>query len=212
MMRKLLWLLAISAGLLAGVTWTAALSHADPDGVATAVSVATVTTPAPPSTTIEQVSFLLGLWHDIKTGNAPGILGGVIILLGLVLSGNIPVIGDKIKVFLNDPKNEWARPLIVALLGAVTIALPQVMAHVPLLTALLSGFGTSGGASLLFKIAKTIWTSYQARKGNITITLPPSKIAEIMAMTDDAAKAKALLDHVTSLTGGTTPPQPVAPK
>lgn len=211
-MRKLLWLLAIPVGLATGIVWTASLSHADPDGVATAVSVATVTTPPAPSTTIEQVSFLLRLWHDIKTGNAPGALGGFIILLGLVLSGNIPVVGDKIKVFLNDPKNEWARPIIVTLLGALTIALPQVMAHVPLLTALLSGFGTSGGASLLFKIAKTIWTSYQARQGNVTITLPPAKVAEIMAMTDDAAKAKALLEHVTGLTGGTTPPQPATPK
>jgi hypothetical protein len=204
--RSLPWALVALAFVYAGSWAIAFASDAAPEIAATA-------TEAPISTAdIGEVTLDLSkLFEDIKKGNAPGIISFIIIGLTLLLSGKLPLVGERAKKWLADPKNEWAKPTITIILGILGVAMPQLLAGVGLGKALLFGFMSSGGAALAFKLGKTFWNSWQAKKGIVVVNIPAKEADAIVKMTDQPAREKAWADLVTKLSGGTAAPETPAP-
>jgi len=205
--RLLPWALVALASVYAG-SWAVVLAADAPIEAATAV------TALPASEAgVGDVTLDLGkLVEDIRKGNAPGIIGALIIALTMLLSGKLPLVGDRVKRWLADPKNEWAKPTITVLLGVLGVAMPQLLAGVGLGKALLFGFMSSGGAALAFKMGKTFWNSWKAKKGIVTVSVPATEVEALLKLPDQAAREKALAEMVTKLSGGVAAPAvPAAP-
>lgn len=148
----------------------------------------------------DAIGALVMLLKALSTGDTQAVVGALIIILTWLLAGKWKNFND----ISNNPKFEWLKPTLTIALGLLGVLAPQLAAGVAFKIAIWKAFTVSGGAALVFKLAKTFLNSWSAMRGNPKIDIPAPKAEAVINIADEATRKKAWQDLMTSLSGGKT--------